>query len=206
MAATPRAINKTPELDGEKSRSKPARASIVLFRLSFANCYRVRCIRGNSNRTLTATPAAGPPVDDRCRRAVSIDRRPPTAAYCKKPRRAAPSVRVEAGAFKAFLRNEVGAARSGRRPVRARGVAVARRGMRPRGFNAPKASAGRPGVPSRGLCHHAVDSNSARASEQADSARGAEPEQARTGPAASHASTAATSPRARPQPRTYAGE
>jgi len=116
--------------------------------------------QGNSIRTLTPTPAAGPLVDDRCRAGE------PSPSTTGAPRqrtvisRTAPSVRVEAGAFKAFLRNEVGAARSGRRPVRARGVAVAGRGMRPRGFNAPKATAGRPGVPSRGQCHHAVDSNS----------------------------------------------
>ena len=198
MAATPRAINKTPELDGEKSRSKPARASIVLFRLSFANCYRVRCIRGNSNRTLTATPAAGPPVDDRCRRAVSIDRRPPTAAYCKKPRRAAPSVRVEAGAFKAFLRNEVGAARSGRRPVRGAaspspGAACVRTDLMPR-KRPPGAQA---------------DSRAASATTlwTATARQGRRTRASAHGTShASAASTAATSPRARPQPRTYAGE
>jgi hypothetical protein len=167
----------------------------------------VRCIRGTrSERTLTATRTAGPLVDDRCRRAVSIDWRP-TTAYCTPHHR---GVRVEAGRrLQGFFPE-----RGGRGALRAPACPCARRRRRPGAACVRADLMPRKRAPGAQAYRRAASGTTrwtatarARASRQADSARGAEPEQARTGPAM-HASapTAATSPRARPQPRTYAGE
>ena len=82
--------------------------------------------QGNSIRTLTPTPAAGPLVDDRCRAGE------PSPSTTGAPRqrtvisRTAPSVRVEAGAFKAFSPG-----RGGRGAHRAAGAGLSVRAASP---------------------------------------------------------------------------